>query len=134
MSYDNLSSVSQNVLKFYQQLTGEQKASNHHSLYSLFPIIKIMLPSYIWQSVYVVGTFYLLLKVVDWWFLIKQRPWTNHRQYLWVTVTECIFSFSIYYLRNNSWKRYFVCSLNMGNIFFVKILSQAIASGKMQRK
>ena len=25
MSYDNLSSVSQNVLKFYQQLTGEQR-------------------------------------------------------------------------------------------------------------
>ena len=25
MSYDNLSSVSQNVLKFYQQLTGEEK-------------------------------------------------------------------------------------------------------------
>jgi hypothetical protein len=24
MSYDNLSSVSQNVLKFYQQLTGEE--------------------------------------------------------------------------------------------------------------
>jgi hypothetical protein len=26
MSYDNLSSVSQNVLKFYQQLTGEEKS------------------------------------------------------------------------------------------------------------
>ena len=25
MSYDNLSSVSQNVLKFYQQLTGEKR-------------------------------------------------------------------------------------------------------------
>jgi hypothetical protein len=25
MSYDNLSSVSQNVLKFYKQLTGEEK-------------------------------------------------------------------------------------------------------------
>ena len=25
MSYDNLSSVSQNVLKFYQQLTGEER-------------------------------------------------------------------------------------------------------------
>jgi hypothetical protein len=25
MSYDNLSSVSQNVLKFYQQLTGKEK-------------------------------------------------------------------------------------------------------------
>ena len=27
MSYDNLSSVSQNALKFYQQLTGEEKRS-----------------------------------------------------------------------------------------------------------
>jgi hypothetical protein len=27
MSYDNLSSVSQNVLKFYQQLTGEKGGS-----------------------------------------------------------------------------------------------------------
>ena len=27
MSYDNLSSVSQNVLKFYQQLTGEERGS-----------------------------------------------------------------------------------------------------------
>ena len=27
MSYDNLSSVSQNVLKFYQQLTGEERRS-----------------------------------------------------------------------------------------------------------
>ena len=26
MSYDNLSSVSQNVLKFYQQLTGEERS------------------------------------------------------------------------------------------------------------
>ena len=25
MSYDNLSSISQNVLKFYQQLTGEER-------------------------------------------------------------------------------------------------------------
>ena len=25
LSYDNLSSVSQNVLKFYQQLTGEER-------------------------------------------------------------------------------------------------------------
>jgi hypothetical protein len=25
MSYDNLSSVSQNVLKFYQQITGEER-------------------------------------------------------------------------------------------------------------
>jgi hypothetical protein len=25
MSYDNMSSVSQNVLKFYQQLTGEER-------------------------------------------------------------------------------------------------------------
>jgi hypothetical protein len=28
MSYDNLSSVSQNVLKFYQQLTGERITFN----------------------------------------------------------------------------------------------------------
>jgi hypothetical protein len=27
MSYDNLSSVSQNVLKFYQQLTGEESGT-----------------------------------------------------------------------------------------------------------
>jgi hypothetical protein len=27
MSYDNLSTVSQNVLKFYQQLTGEERGS-----------------------------------------------------------------------------------------------------------
>ena len=27
MSYDNLSSVSQNVLKFYQQLIGEERGS-----------------------------------------------------------------------------------------------------------
>jgi len=27
MSYDNLSSVSPNVLKFYQQLTGEERGS-----------------------------------------------------------------------------------------------------------
>jgi hypothetical protein len=27
MSYDNFSSVSQNVLKFYQQLTGEERVS-----------------------------------------------------------------------------------------------------------
>jgi hypothetical protein len=26
MSYDNLSSVSQNILKFYQQLTGEERS------------------------------------------------------------------------------------------------------------
>jgi hypothetical protein len=37
MSYDNLSSVSQNVLKFYQQLTGEERrvpfifGRNNHS-------------------------------------------------------------------------------------------------------
>jgi hypothetical protein len=30
MSYDNLSSVSQNVLKFYQQLTGEDKEDPFH--------------------------------------------------------------------------------------------------------
>jgi hypothetical protein len=28
MSYDNLSSVSQNVLKFYHQLTGEERSIN----------------------------------------------------------------------------------------------------------
>jgi hypothetical protein len=28
MSYDNLSSVSQNVLKFYQQLTDEERSNN----------------------------------------------------------------------------------------------------------
>jgi hypothetical protein len=34
MSYDNLSSVSQNVLKFYQQLTGEERrAPFHYSFY-----------------------------------------------------------------------------------------------------
>ena len=37
-------------------------------------------------------------------------------------------------LRNNSWKPEFVQSFNMGNIIFVKILSRAIASDKMQRK
>ena len=31
MSYDNLSSVSQNVLKFYQQLTGEERRVCFHS-------------------------------------------------------------------------------------------------------
>jgi hypothetical protein len=31
MSYDNLSSVSQNVLKFYQQLTGEKHPIFRHS-------------------------------------------------------------------------------------------------------
>jgi hypothetical protein len=30
MSYDNLSSVSQNVLKFYQQLTSEEKEGPFH--------------------------------------------------------------------------------------------------------
>ena len=30
MSYDNLSSVSQNVLKFYQQLTGEETRVSFH--------------------------------------------------------------------------------------------------------
>jgi hypothetical protein len=30
MSYDNLSSVSQNVLKFYQQLTGEERETSIH--------------------------------------------------------------------------------------------------------
>ena len=30
MSYDNLSSVSQNVLKFYQQLTGEREEDPFH--------------------------------------------------------------------------------------------------------
>ena len=30
MSYDNLSSVSQNVLKFYQQLTGEEREGPFH--------------------------------------------------------------------------------------------------------
>jgi hypothetical protein len=30
MSYDNLSSVSQNVLKFYQQLTGEERRVDGH--------------------------------------------------------------------------------------------------------
>ena len=30
MSYDNLSSVSQNVLKFYQQLTGEERKGPFH--------------------------------------------------------------------------------------------------------
>jgi hypothetical protein len=29
MSYDNLSSVSQNVLKFYQQFTGEEEDPFH---------------------------------------------------------------------------------------------------------
>jgi hypothetical protein len=28
MSYDNLSSVSQNILKFYQQRTGEERSNN----------------------------------------------------------------------------------------------------------
>ena len=37
-------------------------------------------------------------------------------------------------LRNNSWKPLFVSSFNMGNIIFVKILSQAIAEDKMQQK
>jgi hypothetical protein len=31
MSYDNLSSVSQNVLKFYQQLTGEERRAPFNS-------------------------------------------------------------------------------------------------------
>jgi hypothetical protein len=31
MSYDNLSSVSQNVLKFYQQLNGEREEGPFHS-------------------------------------------------------------------------------------------------------
>jgi hypothetical protein len=35
-------------------------------------------------------------------------------------------------LRNNSWKPLFVSSFNMGNIIFVKFLSQAIAGDKMQ--
>jgi hypothetical protein len=40
MSYDNLSSVSQNVLKFYQQLTGEERRipfifDDFHFLYIL---------------------------------------------------------------------------------------------------
>ena len=30
MSYDNLSSVSQNVLKFYQQLTSEERRVSFH--------------------------------------------------------------------------------------------------------
>jgi hypothetical protein len=30
MLYDNLSSVSQNVLKFYQQLTGEERRGPFH--------------------------------------------------------------------------------------------------------
>jgi hypothetical protein len=38
MSYDNLSSVSQNVLKFYQQFTGEEKEDPFHFLwFSLLP-------------------------------------------------------------------------------------------------
>ena len=32
MSYANLSSVSQNVLKFYQQLTGEERYANLSSV------------------------------------------------------------------------------------------------------
>ena len=36
--------------------------------------------------------------------------------------------------RNNSWKPEFVYSFSMGNIIFVKFLSQAIARDKMQRK
>ena len=36
MSYDNLSSVSQNVLKFYQQLTGEEKRGGSLSFLTIF--------------------------------------------------------------------------------------------------
>jgi hypothetical protein len=38
MSYDNLSSVSQNVLKFYQQLTGEERLVIPWNLESRFYI------------------------------------------------------------------------------------------------
>ena len=34
MSYDNLSSVSQNVLKFYQQLTGEERREDPFHFWS----------------------------------------------------------------------------------------------------
>jgi hypothetical protein len=37
MSYDNLSSVSQNVLKFYQQLTGEERKVSGFLQALLFP-------------------------------------------------------------------------------------------------
>jgi hypothetical protein len=48
MSYDNLSSVSQNVLKFYQQLTGEERrvpfifAQNNPSNNSVTAKVKIV--------------------------------------------------------------------------------------------
>jgi hypothetical protein len=32
MSYDNLSSISENVLKFYQQLTGEEQVIVRHRI------------------------------------------------------------------------------------------------------
>ena len=38
MSYDNLSSVSQNVLKYYQQLTGEERRIPHDEIVILLDI------------------------------------------------------------------------------------------------
>jgi hypothetical protein len=41
MSYDNLSSVSQNVLKFYQQLTGEERSAKQDACVLIYPINKM---------------------------------------------------------------------------------------------
>ena len=50
MSYDNLSNVSQNVLKFYQQLTGEDWLGNRgESLSFLVGTIMFWLWKYVGQ-------------------------------------------------------------------------------------
>jgi hypothetical protein len=42
MSYDNLSSVSQNVLKFYQQLTGEERTGSPSFLVGTISNVMVM--------------------------------------------------------------------------------------------
>ena len=42
MSYDNLSSISQNVLKFYQQLTGEERRVSFQFFFGTISNILVM--------------------------------------------------------------------------------------------
>jgi hypothetical protein len=71
MSYDNLSSVSQNVLKFYQQLTDEETWWNQYTPYNFVAggIKNNNLTLLIFQQI----NFFLTYKI--WTFAFFNHPW-----------------------------------------------------------
>ena len=60
MLYDNLSSVSQNVLKFYQQLTGEERGFEKYwaPVKHVFPDFYLRIGTWVYYVIYVY-VFYL---------------------------------------------------------------------------